>query len=373
MGEFFWSLNIGRKGPEIKTSYSIGVGCQALGIGLWVLAIQFGYWLIMRLAGLGLLILLLANTCAYAQATSGNPIFTGWYADPEAVIINNRYWIFPTYSAKYNEQVFLDAFSSPDLVTWTKHSRIIDTSRVKWAWRAMWAPSVIEKDGKYFLFFSANDIQKDEERGGIGIGVSDKPEGPYLDYLEKPLVDKFHNGAQPIDQFVFKDGSNYYLIYGGWRHCNIARLKSDFTGFIPHEDGTIFREITPENYVEGPIMFRRNGKYYFMWSEGGWGGPDYCVAYAVADSPFGPFKRVGKILQQNPSIATGAGHHSVINVPGTDDWYIVYHRRPLAETDRNARVVCIDLMKFNTDGLIQPVAITFEGVTPRVLSTTGHR
>lgn len=327
----------------------------------------------MRLAGLGLLILLLANTCAYAQATSGNPIFTGWYADPEAVIINNRYWVFPTYSAKYNEQAFLDAFSSPDLVTWTKHSRIIDTSRVKWAWRAMWAPSVIEKDGKYFLFFSANDIQKDEERGGIGIGVSDKPEGPYLDYLEKPLVDKFHNGAQPIDQFVFKDGSNYYLIYGGWRHCNITRLKSDFTGFIPHEDGTIFREITPENYVEGPIMFRRNGKYYFMWSEGGWGGPDYCVAYAVADSPFGPFKRMGKILQQNPSIATGAGHHSVINVPGTDDWYIVYHRRPLGETDRNARVVCIDLMKFNSDGLIQPVAITFEGVTPRVLSTTGHR
>lgn len=320
-----------------------------------------------RSIGFCLITLLLTNTWTFSQKLSGNPVFKGWYADPEAAIFNNRYWIFPTYSAKYNEQVFLDAFSSPDLVTWTKHSRIIDTTKVKWAWRAMWAPAIIEKDGKYFLFFSANDIQKNEEHGGIGVGIADKPEGPYKDYLGKPLVDKFYNGAQPIDQFVFKDGSNYYLIYGGWRHCNIAKLKPDFTGFIPFDDGTIFREITPENYVEGPIMFQRNGKYYFMWSEGGWTGPDYSVAYAVADSPFGPFKRIGKILQQDPSIATGAGHHSVINVPGTDEWYIVYHRRPLGETDRNARVVCIDPMKFNSEGLIQPVIITFEGVTRKPL------
>lgn len=38
-------------------------------------------------------------------------------------------------------------------------------------------------------------------------------------------------------------------------------------------------------------MFVRDGKYYFVWSEGGWTGPDYSVAYAIADSPIGPFKR----------------------------------------------------------------------------------
>lgn len=74
-------------------------------------------------------------------------------------------------------------------------------------------------------------------------------------------------------------------------------------------------------------MLRHRGKYYFMWSEGGWTGPDYCVAYAIADSPFGPFERIGKILEQDPAIARGAGHHSVIQVPGRDEWYIVYHRR----------------------------------------------
>ncbi|PRY11666.1 glycosyl hydrolase family 43 [Pontibacter ummariensis] len=302
------------------------------------------------------------------KRTSGNPVFPGWYADPEGIVLGKQYWIYPTYSAPYEEQVFMDAFSSPDLVNWTKHSRIVDTASIKWAKRAMWAPSVIEKGGKYYLFFGANDIQSNDELGGIGVAVADKPEGPFKDYLGKPLIDKFHNGAQPIDQFVFKDeDGQHYLIYGGWRHCNIARLKDDFTGFIPYEDGSIFKEITPEGYVEGPFMFKRDGKYYFMWSEGGWGGPNYRVAYAISDSPFGPFKRVDTILKQDPKIATGAGHHSVIRHPGEDKWYIVYHRRPLGETDANHRVTCLDEMHFDAEGFIKPVKITMEGVTKKRL------
>lgn len=303
------------------------------------------------------------------SATSGNPVFKGWYADPEGVIFGNQYWIYPTYSAKYNEQVHLDAFSSPDLVNWTKHPRIVDTTAVRWVKRALWAPAVVEKGGKYFLFFGANDIHDDKkEVGGIGVAVADNPAGPFRDYLGKPLVGQIHNKAQPIDQFVFKDQDGaYYLIYGGWGHCNIARLKDDFTGFIPFADGTTFREVTPKGYIEGPVMFIRNGKYYFMWSEGGWTGPDYSVAYAVANSPFGPFERVGKILQQDPSVATGAGHHSVIQIPGTDEWYIVYHRRPLTETDGNHRETCIDRLSFDAQGKINPVKITKQGVQARVL------
>ncbi len=299
---------------------------------------------------------------------SGNPVFPGWYADPEGIIFKKQYWIYPTYSAPYDKQVFLDAFSSKDLVTWTKHSKILDTSAVKWAKRAMWAPSIIEKEGKYYLFFGANDIQSDNETGGIGVAVADNPGGPFKDHPGKPLIAKFHNGAQPIDQFVFRDkDGRHYLIYGGWRHCNIARLNDDFTGFEAFDDSTIFKEITPQGYVEGPFMFIRNVKYYFMWSEGGWTGPNYSVAYAIADSPFGTFQLVGKILQQDPAISTGAGHHSIIHIPGSDEWYIVYHRRPLTETDGNSRVTCIDRMYFDEKGLIKPVVITNEGVKKRRL------
>jgi beta-xylosidase len=304
-----------------------------------------------------------AATNTNTPAKSGNPIFPGWYADPEGAVFGNRFWVYPTYSAPYNQQVFFDAFSSLDLVTWTRHSGILDTNAVTWARRAMWAPAVIEKGGRYFLFFGANDIQNDQQRGGIGVAVADRPEGPFKDYLGKPLIDRFHNGAQPIDQFVFCDrDGQYYMIYGGWRHCNVARLKDDFRGFDPFPDGTVFKEITPEGYVEGPFLFLRNGKYYFMWSEGGWTGPDYSVAYAIADSPLGPFKRIGKILQQDPKVATGAGHHSVIKLPNQDIYCIVYHRRPLGETDGNHRVTCIDRMEFDQQGFIKPVRISFEGV-----------
>lgn len=298
-------------------------------------------------------------------ATSGNPIVEGWYADPEGLVFGDTYWVYPTYSARYEKQVFFDAFSSKDLVTWEKHERILDTTAVEWAWRAMWAPSAIEKDGKYYFFFAANDIQSDDEEGGIGVAVADTPGGPFKDHLGRPLIDAFHNGAQPIDQFVFRDGDDYYMYYGGWRHANVAKLNADFTGFVPFEDGPTFREITPEGYVEGPFMLKRHGHYYFMWSEGGWGQDDYRVAYAISDSPLGPFERVGVILEQDASIATGAGHHSVMNVPGTDEWYIVYHRRPIPNEDRDHRVTAIDRMYFEDDGTIRPVQMTFEGVTAR--------
>ena len=330
------------------------------------------------------------------RGLSGNPVIEGWYADPEAVVYGREYWIYPTYSddyptarpldetgltarqkrainRQYLKQTWFDAFSSDDLVHWRKHPRVLEVANVKWAEFALWAPSAIQANGKYYLFFAANDIQSDREEGGIGVAVSHRPEGPFVDALGKPLVDKFHNGAQPIDPFVFRDDDGqHYLYYGGWRHCNIVRLTPDLVGLAPFPDGAVFKDITPANYVEGPFVFKRQGKYYLMWSEGGWQGPNYSVAYAIGDSPAGPFARVGKVLQQDPGVATGAGHHSVIPVPGSDTWYIVYHRRPLGTKDGNHREVCIDEMRFNPDGTIRPVQITFEGVKARTLPAVRH-
>lgn len=308
-------------------------------------------------------------------AKSGNPISQSWYADPEGVVFGDEFWIYPTTSDDYEKQVYFDAFSSRDLVTWEKHSHVLDTSAAKWAKQAMWAPSVVEKDGKYYFFFGANDLQRkgsvyfDEnnkvnQTGGIGIAVADSPAGPFKDYLGKPLIDDFYNDAQPIDQFVFKNSDdNFHMVYGGWGKCNMVKFNNDFTGFIPWEDGTVFKDVTPENYVEGPVIFQRNGKYYFMWSEGGWTNGTYKVAYGISDKVTGPYNRIGTILESDEGVATGAGHNSVINVPRTDKWFIVYHRRPIPNEDRDHRVTCIDKLEFNDDGTIKPVKMTFEGVS----------
>jgi beta-xylosidase len=332
---------------------------------------------------------------------SANLAGKGWYADPEIRVFDGQYWIYPTSSSP-NEQdqehrsfnrlqeklrsghvvhpvyllhTSLDAFSSPDLVHWTKHSDVLDVKNVSWAAYAVWAPTAIHLNGKYYLFFAANDIQKkDTFPGGIGVSVSDTPGGPFVDALGKPLIGEFHNGAQPIDPMVYRDDDgSIYLYYGGQGHCNVARLSQDLKSVIPMKDGEMFKEITPEHYVEGPFMIKRKGVYYFMWSEGNWGDSSYGVAYAKSNSPTGPFQRVGKILQTDPNIANGPGHHSVVQIPGTDDWYIVYHRHPLGTTGANERLLAIDPMYFDASGDIEPVKMTKEGAGPRPLSKVSKR
>lgn len=331
------------------------------------------------------------------SAHAANPIVPGWYADPEIRIYGNRFWIYPTYSdhfgkpiqsraftpeqqrmraqsdliwEPYLKQTFINAFSSPDLVNWTRHDQVLDVENVAWAAYAVWAPSSIEHRGKYYLFFGANDIKSDAQTGGIGVAVSDRPEGPFKDALGRPLIDRIHHGAQPIDQMVFKDDDGeVYMYYGGWKHANVVKLAPDLLSVVPFPDGVTYKEITPDPaYVEGSFMVKRKGVYYFMWSEGGWTRPDYRVAYAMSSSPFGPFKRIGTILQQDSRIANGAGHHSVVNIPGTDDWYIAYHRRPLGDKDGHHREMAIEHMYFNADGTIKPVVMTTEGVQLRSLT-----
>ncbi|PGH23003.1 hypothetical protein AJ80_02918 [Polytolypa hystricis UAMH7299] len=290
---------------------------------------------------------------------AGNPVIDGWYADPEARIYEGRYYIYPTTSTVYENQTYFEAFSSPDLITWTNHGRILDFANVSWSTnRAAWAPSVGFKNGAYYMYFSAGD--------GVGIGVakSSSPQGPFVDVLGKPLIGETLFGAQPIDADIFidDDGRNY-LYYGGWSHGAVVELEDDMVSF----KGEV-REITPRGYVEGPWMLKRKGVYYFMYSVGGWGDNSYGVSYVKSTSPLGPFDGTPKkILSGDPAVGTGTGHNSAFRV-GDDDYYIVYHRRFPGDNARDNRIVCIDRMYFDDEGEILPVKITTEGVEERLLS-----
>ncbi|KAH8763078.1 putative glycosyl hydrolase [Diaporthe sp. PMI_573] len=296
----------------------------------------------------------------YTTAEAGNPFVDGWYADPDTEIYDGLYWVYPTSSYNYEEQTYLDAFSSPDLINWTKHPNILTTANISWATQALWAPAPISRNGKYYIYFGANDIQEEDTTtiGGIGVAVSNSPDGPYIDAIGSPLIGEYHNGAQPIDQDVFiDDDGQAYIYYGGHSHANVALLNEDMISIGTFPDGTQFKEITPTNYVEGAQMFKRNGTYYLMWSEGGWTGPDYAVSYSMADSPLGPFERKAEILRQDLAVATGSGHNGVINVPDTDIWYIVYHRHPLGDDNGNHRQLAYDRMYFNEDGSIADIVM----------------
>ncbi len=225
--------------------------------------------------------------------------------------------------------------------------------------RAAWAPSVASKDGRYYMYFSAGD------GAGLGVAVADSPRGPFVDALGHPLVEQYHHGAQPIDANAFvDDDGKAYLYWGGWKRAVMAELGEDMISLVSE-----ITEITPENYVEGPFMLKRKGVYYFMWSEGGWTDASYGEAYGRSNSPFGPFKREGVLLQNDDSIAVGAGHHSVIQLPGIDEYLIAYHRRPLDAASPHHRVVCLDRLMFDEHGRPLSVQLTNCGVG-RYPSTT---
>ena len=283
-----------------------------------------------------------------------NPLFPGWYADPEIHYFQGQFWLYPTTSKRREDQTYFEAFSSPDLANWTNQGRILDFADIPWSTQyAAWAPSCACKDGRYFFYFSAGD------GAGIGVATADAPGGPFRDAIEHPLVGFYPHGAQPIDAHCFQDDDGQaYLYFGGHGQCVVARLSPTMLAF-----NTDFKRITPcDSFVEGAFMIKRRGLYYLMWSEGNWGDSSYRAAYGIGDNPYGPFEPQGFLLSNDENVARGAGHHSVLQLPDSDDWVICYHRRPLDETDDHHRVPCLEHLHFRADGTIEPVILTHQGV-----------
>lgn len=296
----------------------------------------------------------------FDQFNINNPISDGWYADPEARFYEGKFWIYATVSCGYRMQKNMVAFSSVDLIHWQQHDNILDMSTFPWVHRAIWAPTIIEKDGRYYYIFASNDIQSNQEFGGLELAVADSPAGPFRAVLDKPLVDQFHNGAQPIDAHLFKDDDGtVYLFYGGWGHCNLCIMNEEMNGLKPFPDGERFHEITPKDYVEGPCMFKRAEKYYFMWSGGCWEDGSYRVNAAMGDTPWGPFQDPVNILCTGDcAFANGPGHNGYLYLEDQDLYLNVYHRHSNDIDHRNARFICIDAMEFSADGNIKPIRMT---------------
>ncbi|HLP05607.1 MAG TPA: family 43 glycosylhydrolase [Paludibacter sp.] len=300
-----------------------------------------------------------------------NPVLNGYYADPEVLYSEKtgKYYIYPTSDGFTGwSGTYFKCFSSNNLVDWTDEGVILQLGKdVSWANRNAWAPCIVEKkiDGqyKYFYYFSA--AQK------IGVAVSDNPTGPFVD-LGKPLIDtkpEGVKGGQIIDQDVFTDpktGKSY--LYWGNGFMAGAELNDDMTSIKP-ETVTI---LNPDRtFREGTYVFYRNGMYYFMWSVDDTRSENYHVRYATSDSPLGNFTIPENnlvIVKDKENGIYGTGHNSVLQVPGKDEWYIVYHRfnYPKGITMGDAagynREVCIDKMEFNPDGSIRQVTPTHKGI-----------
>ncbi|MBJ6144211.1 family 43 glycosylhydrolase [Hymenobacter sp. BT559] len=300
-----------------------------------------------------------ATLTSHAQKTLGAdtlhalpPALPGPNADPHIAAFGDTYYLYPTTDGieGWGAKSF-SAWSSKDLKTWKKEGVILDLPRdLTWANRNAWAPAMATKNGKYYFYYTAAQC--------VGVAVADSPTGPFKDPIGKPLVAKDVYRGQAIDPMVFVDDDGSAYLYWGQGQCHVVKLNADMTSYDP---ATVV-EFKPEGYNEGPFVLKRQGKYYLMWSEYDTRDPRYSVAYATSSSPMGPWvKASGPPVLHGRGPVKGAGHHSVVQVPGTDQWFIAYHRFIIPGGDGFNRETCVSAMRFDATGNILPVNV-FEPV-----------
>lgn len=286
-----------------------------------------------------------------------NPILEGYNADPDIDVFNGKYYIYPTRCKSEEKNTAFEVFSSDDLKTWKKEGTILDFKDVPWTenkWA--WAPAICERNGKYYLYYSGNC--------NIGVAVSDSPAGRFTD-KGTPLVAKDDYPGLMIDPEVFIDDDGTAYFYWGNQHLYATILNDDMMSFKEE-----VREITPSSYTEAPCVFKRNGIYYFTWSLGDTCRHDYHVRYGRSSGPLEKPKGDDIILHcdfADDKRIRCTGHHSILNIPGTDEWYIIYHRfntelygdvEGLCNEAAGYREICIDRLYFDEDGNILPVKPT---------------
>ncbi|MEU4427343.1 family 43 glycosylhydrolase [Actinoplanes sp. NPDC024001] len=308
------------------------------------------------------------RTWTVAALVMRSPVLPGLYADPNITVFGDTFWMYATTDGfpGWSGTKF-QAFSSKDLVNWTDHGVILDLGPdVSWADDSAWAPAIASRNGRYYFYFSGGG-----PTGGkhLGVAVADSPAGPFTDALGKPLVPAGTYSGQMIDPAVFTDDDGKSYLYWGNGSSYQVPLGDDMVSFDPAQ----VRTYQPAGYNEGSFVIKRGGTYYLMWSENDTRSPDYRVAYATGASPLGPWsERAGVILQKDPSLGIlGTGHHSVVRVPGSDDWYTAYHRFAIPGGDGTHRETTIDRLRFRADGSLEPVVPTLESVDPVTVASAG--
>ena len=302
----------------------------------------------LNLLALGLGGLFLAN-----NASADNPIITDQFtADPTARVFEGKMYLYPSHDIPYspgkgraNWFVMEDyhTFSSDDLMVWKDHGVLINQTNVPWVRSdySMWAPDCVFKNGKYYLYFPANNR--------IGVAVADKPYGPF-----KPEATAIA-GANGIDPCVLidKDGSAY--LFYSMNRIFVAKLKDNMLELDSRAQA--LANLPQRGLLEGPFAFERNGIYYLTYPHVQ--NTIERLEYATSTNVMGPYTQAGVILDEAES-SCWTVHHSLVEYKG--QWYLFYHDKDLSPNFDKNRAAKIDCLFFNDDGTIKKVIPTIRGV-----------
>ena len=318
------------------------------------------------------------------RAVSQPLVVDKYTADPSAHVFDGKIYIYPSHDIDagipFNDNgdhfgmrdYHAYTMESPDDKLATDLGKILDIDEVPWAKRQMWAPDIARKGDKYYFYFPAKDR---DDIFKIGVALGDSPSGPFTPD-PKPI-----EGSYSIDPAVFNDNGKYYMYFGGlWggqlqKYRNniysngnelrsdddfafgplVAELADDMRGFSTSPEEIIIQDengnplLAGDNsrrYFEGPWVHKYNEKYYLSYST----GDTHFICYAIGDTPKGPFKYAGKILDPVVGWTT---HHSICEFNGR--WFLFYHDSSLSEGVTHLRCMKVVEIFYDKNGLIKKI------------------
>jgi beta-xylosidase len=280
-------------------------------------------------------------------------------ADPNLAIFEDRFYLYPTTDGHPDwGATSFRVYTSPDLVNWDDRGTALELGRdVRWARAHAWAPAIARKNGLYYLYFTAES--------NVGVATATDPAGPFTDVGE-PLVPDGRFPGRAIDPSVFCDDDGVHYLYWGNTTANGVRLNQDMVSF----DAAQVVSWTPTQFREAAWVHEANGRYYLSWSVDDTRHEDYHVQYASGPTPLGPWEEHGVLLAKLPDRGIrGTGHHSIVQIPGTEIWVIAYHRFAIPGGNGFHREVMFDRLVHRSDGLIERVV---PASTPLRLSLPHH-
>lgn len=309
-------------------------------------------------------------------------------ADPSVITVGDTFYMYATNAEADMDCSYIRGWKSKNLTDWTLIGNVFTPARTAWAVNTLWAPEVIEKSGKYYMYYSGFDILKN--RLGIGLAVSDSPEGPFKE-IEGEFGGKtytkeecpFDFGYAVIDPSPFiDDNGDVYLYFSQDQKDKVSsiygcKLQSDM---VSVEKGSVTAEplVYPSQKWEGinsvnkwneaPFMVKHGGKYMLFYSANYYQKNNYSVGVAISDNPLKNFEKP----ESNPILAvnadwtwvSGTGHCSVFPSPDKKELFMAYHCHVDTANGGSQRKIAFDRLVFDENG--NPV-VNGPSVTPQLL------
>jgi GH43 family beta-xylosidase len=289
--------------------------------------------------------------------------------DPFILVQDSMYYCFATGR---NSGFFV--WQTDRLGDWgnARSTRQVALEGSQWATGHYWAPEVYEYQGRYVMLYSA--CYGDGYDLRLGIAFADKPEGPYVDPLDRPLLDP---GYCAIDASLFvEDDGTPYLFYVRDCEDNIVagkheshtygvQLSPDLLTIVgepacltkPDAEWEFLSDTTNPNFLwnEGVYVLKHEGRYYLYYSANYTGTKYYAVGVAVSESVLGPYVKQGNnpILrhvdaENGVTVVAGPGHNSFFRVG--DELFTAYHVNTHPADPTMNRTLCYDRAGFHRDG-----------------------